>query len=85
MRSIGQITASEARERFAEVLSLVEAGETIEITRHGVVIARISHAHKPVLSTVPDMDNSALWKLSEGKGQDKSKNLTERLRDTARY
>jgi prevent-host-death family protein len=83
MRATQQLTASEARERFAEVLSLVEAGETIEITRHGEVIARIYHADKPVSSSVPDMDNSALWKLSEGKGSNNS--LTEQLREAARY
>jgi prevent-host-death family protein len=33
------IRASEARTRFAEVLRLVAAGETITITRHGVPVA----------------------------------------------
>jgi antitoxin (DNA-binding transcriptional repressor) of toxin-antitoxin stability system len=83
MKHYHQITASEARERFAEVLSLVEAGETIEITRHGVVVARMSQAVQPGLSKVPDMDNSSLWKLSETRTPDKP--VTEQLRKAARY
>jgi prevent-host-death family protein len=82
MKNNQQLTASEARERFAEVLSLVEAGETIEITRHGVVVARISRAAQPP-SKVPDMDNSSLWKLSETR--DSNKSVTEQLRKAARY
>ncbi len=61
------------------MLSLVEAGETIEITRHGVVIARISQATQPV----PDMDNRFLWKLSEAR--DANKNITKQLRKVARF
>lgn len=35
------IAASEAKAKFAELLDQVEQGETIAITRHGKVIARI--------------------------------------------
>jgi prevent-host-death family protein len=35
------ISATEAKARFAALLSDVERGETIEITRHGKTIARI--------------------------------------------
>lgn len=83
MRNVQQVTASEAREKFAEVLSLVEAGETIEITRHGVVVARISQALQPPSSSVPDMDNSSLWKLSDL--NPKGESTTEQLRKVARY
>lgn len=83
MKNPQQITASEARERFAEVLSLVEAGETIEITRHGVVVARISQALESTPSNVPDMDNSSLWKLSDLNA--KGESVTEQLRKAARY
>jgi prevent-host-death family protein len=36
------IQASEAKARFSELLDDVEQGETIAITRHGKVIARIA-------------------------------------------
>jgi prevent-host-death family protein len=83
MKTAQQLTASEAKERFTEVLSSVESGDTIEITRHGVVIARISRVDQPVSTDVPDMDNSALWELNNGKASTKS--LTEQLREVARY
>jgi prevent-host-death family protein len=40
MRSI---SATEAKTRFAALLSDVERGETVEITRHGKTIARMVH------------------------------------------
>jgi antitoxin (DNA-binding transcriptional repressor) of toxin-antitoxin stability system len=82
MRTAQQLTDSEAKERFNEVLSLVESGNTVEITRHGVVIARISRVDQPVSADVPDMDNSDLWQLSHLEG---TKTLTEQLREIARY
>jgi prevent-host-death family protein len=36
------ISATEAKARFAALLSDVERGETVEITRHGKTIARIT-------------------------------------------
>ena len=36
------IQASEAKAKFSELLDEVEQGETIAITRHGKVIARIA-------------------------------------------
>jgi antitoxin (DNA-binding transcriptional repressor) of toxin-antitoxin stability system len=82
MRTAQQLTDSEAKERFNEVLSLVESGNTVEITRHGVVIARISRVDQLVSADVPDMDNSALWQLSNHQAE---KTLTEQLREVARY
>ncbi|NVN85795.1 MAG: type II toxin-antitoxin system prevent-host-death family antitoxin [Rhodopseudomonas sp.] len=37
-----QIQASEAKAKFSELLDQVEQGETIAITRHGKVVARIA-------------------------------------------
>jgi antitoxin (DNA-binding transcriptional repressor) of toxin-antitoxin stability system len=82
MRIAQQLTDSEAKERFNEVLSLVESGNTVEITRHGVVIARISRVDQLVSADVPDMDNSALWQLSN---HQVAKTLTEQLREIARH
>ena len=36
------LSASEAKAKFSELLDQVEQGETIAITRHGKVIARIA-------------------------------------------
>jgi antitoxin (DNA-binding transcriptional repressor) of toxin-antitoxin stability system len=82
MRTAQQLTDSEAKERFNEVLSLVESGNTVEITRHGVVIARISRVDQPVSADVPDMNNHTLWQLSNHQA---AKTLTEQLREIARY
>ncbi len=43
-------TVSEAREHFAEILSSVERGEEVSITKHGRAIARIVHAPVPTES-----------------------------------
>lgn len=37
-----QITASEANQRFSEILSAVEIGEEIIVTKHGRPVAVIS-------------------------------------------
>jgi prevent-host-death family protein len=39
-----QMTATEAKAKFLAVLDEVEKGEEIEITRHGLTVARISPA-----------------------------------------
>ena len=39
-----QVTATEAKTKLLALLNDVEKGEEIEITRHGVTIARISPA-----------------------------------------
>lgn len=39
-----QVQATEAKARFAELLRIVERGETVAITRHGKVVARVSPA-----------------------------------------
>jgi len=40
-------TVSEAREQFAEILNAVERGEEVSITKHGRLIARITHPSRP--------------------------------------
>jgi prevent-host-death family protein len=40
-----QIQATEAKAKFAEILRTVESGGTIEITRHGRPIARMTPIH----------------------------------------
>jgi antitoxin (DNA-binding transcriptional repressor) of toxin-antitoxin stability system len=40
-------TVSEAREHLAEILNSVERGEEVSITKHGRLIARITHPSVP--------------------------------------
>jgi prevent-host-death family protein len=42
-----QVTATEAKSKFLAILDEVEQGEIIEITRHGLTIARIYPAKGP--------------------------------------
>jgi len=41
------ITLADAKARLSELVDRVEAGESIEITRRGKVVARLSSARKP--------------------------------------
>jgi len=51
-----EIQASEAKAKFSALLDAVERGETIAITRHGKVIARLNpevdERHKNVAETI---------------------------------
>ena len=42
-----QLTATEAKAKFLSLLDEVEGGEEIEITRHGITVARIVSARGP--------------------------------------
>lgn len=42
--SVKQYSASEAREHWSEILDLVQEGERITITKHGVPVASITRA-----------------------------------------
>jgi prevent-host-death family protein len=42
-----QVTATEAKAKLLALLDEVEKGEEIEITRHGITIARLSPARGP--------------------------------------
>jgi len=42
-----QITATEVKAKLLALLDDVEAGEEIEITRHGVLVARLAPARGP--------------------------------------
>ena len=41
-----KMQATEAKARFGELLRIVERGETVTITRHGRVVARVTPAHE---------------------------------------
>lgn len=43
-----QLAIAEAKARFAELIRRAEAGEPIELTRHGKPVARIVMAERPV-------------------------------------
>jgi prevent-host-death family protein len=42
-----QVTISEAKAHFAELLKAAESGETVIVTRHGKPIARIVGSEEP--------------------------------------
>jgi prevent-host-death family protein len=54
-----EYTASEARDRFAEILKLVERGEGVAITRPGVPVAAVTPLKK---KRIP----APGWGLEEG-------------------
>jgi prevent-host-death family protein len=54
-----QYTASEARERFSEILSYVESGEKVEITKHGEPVAEITRRER---KKIPEPG----WGLKDG-------------------
>lgn len=41
-----QYTASEARERFSEILRYVESGEKVQITKHGEPVAEMTRRER---------------------------------------
>lgn len=45
---MNRYTASQARERFAEILDQVEHGQSIGITKHGELVATIQRAGSQV-------------------------------------
>ena len=56
MKTIG---VYEAKTHLAALLDQIEAGETIGITRHGVLVAQIApaggRAHRPVSEVIADL------------------------------
>ncbi len=44
---IRQLTATEAKAKLLALLDDVEAGDEVEITRHGVIVARLAPARGP--------------------------------------
>lgn len=74
---------ADAKARLSELIDRVEAGETVEITRRGRVVAKVSPAEKPR----KPIDWDALTRLrarlplqDEGAGE-----FVRRMRDDARY
>ena len=47
------ITLADAKARLSELVDRVEAGESIEITRRGKVVARLTQAPKPRVAVDP--------------------------------
>lgn len=50
-----QVNAREARERFAELLESARSGETIEITKRGKTVARLTPPVRKKAPPIPDM------------------------------
>jgi prevent-host-death family protein len=54
------VTATEAKAKLLGLLDQVEAGQDIEITRHGKPVARITRARKGPLS-LKDRHKGLVW------------------------
>jgi prevent-host-death family protein len=77
-----QVNSREARRKLAELLSAAQAGQTVEVTRHGRAVARIvppSDGQRPPL---PDL---AKFRASLGKSRRSSKATIDALRKQDRY
>jgi prevent-host-death family protein len=78
-----QISAREVRRRLAELLDSAQAGQTIEITRHGKAVARITPPpRQPVPRKLPDM--AGFRRSLKMSGKPLSRIVTEQRRG-ARY
>ncbi len=78
-----RVSAREARQRLAELLDCAQAGQTIEITRRGEAVARITPPPKRTAARkMPDLtDFRNSLKMS---GKPMSQTIIE-LRRSARY
>ncbi|MDQ3460203.1 MAG: type II toxin-antitoxin system prevent-host-death family antitoxin [Deinococcota bacterium] len=71
-----EVTAAKARKDFTELLDRAEAGETITVTRHGKVVARIVPA-----DTRPWGDMEAFRKRLTVSGKPASQMVIEERRE----
>ena len=81
-----QVNVRDARERLAELLSAAEAGQTVEVTRHGQAVAHIVPPPKSQAeghtTGLPDL---AEFRRSLGKTPRKGKASIVTLREQDRY
>lgn len=76
-------SVADAKARFSEVVERAEAGETVEITKRGRLVARVVPAEKPR----KPFDFAALKRLTDGlpiQSEDAAA-FVRRMRDDARY
>lgn len=71
------VTATEAKIHFNNILGQVEAGETVAITKKGVVVAYIETAKK----TFKPLKNLAQFRASMPKLKISSVDMLRKLRD----
>lgn len=77
-----QVNTRDARQRFAELLDLVQAGHTIEITRRGKPVARLCPVEPAKSKPLPDM--TEFHRRLGMKGQPMSQTVIQ-LRQQERY
>jgi prevent-host-death family protein len=77
-----QVNSREARRKLAELLSAAEAGQTVEVTRHGRAVARIV---PPSVGKRPPLPDLAKFRASLGRPRRSSKATIETLRKQDRY
>lgn len=75
-----RVTLAEAKDHLSDLLAVVEAGETVEITRHSVVVATVSPPRRPV-------DFAGLRRLTDSMpcGAVAAGGVTNPMRDCSRY
>lgn len=78
-----RVSAREARQRLAELLDCAQAGQTIEITRHGQAVARITPPPKRA-GTRKFPDLTAFRNSMKISGKPMSQTIVE-LRRNERY
>jgi prevent-host-death family protein len=74
---------ADAKARLSELVDRVEAGESVEITRRGRIVARVV----PVAKAPKPIDWDALRRLTEGQPmqEEGAGEFIRRMRDDARY
>jgi prevent-host-death family protein len=79
---MNEVNLAEAQARLSELIDRVEAGDSIDIVRHGKAVARLTAATKPRKR----IDAAALQSLaSTMRPQDSAADQVRSMRDSDRY
>ena len=82
-RVTDSVNLAEAKARLSELIDRVEAGASIEITRRGKLVAKLTPATQPKKT----VDLAALQKLTQRQrlATESAGDLVRRMRDDERY
>lgn len=80
-RSNAEVSVAEAKAKLSEILTRVEEGEEITITRRGKPVATLSPARK----TLKPFESRAELRASQPMAKTSSVDILRALRDEARY
>jgi prevent-host-death family protein len=79
---VDAINLSDAKAHLSELVDRVEAGDSIDITRRGKAVARLTSVEKPRKRIDTDMLRSSTDKM---RPQQDSADLVRSMRDSDRY